>query len=64
MVEPNAYARHDFIDPGEFYPTYGGTLEDVNRLHADAIAAVREVNTDVPVPSNPRVTATSPGFPS
>jgi aryl-phospho-beta-D-glucosidase BglC (GH1 family) len=49
MVEPNAYARHGYIDPGEFYPTYGGTLEDVNRLHADAIAAIREVNTEVPV---------------
>jgi aryl-phospho-beta-D-glucosidase BglC (GH1 family) len=49
MVEPNAYARHGYIDPGEFYPTYGGTLEDVNRLHADAVAAIREVNADLPV---------------
>jgi aryl-phospho-beta-D-glucosidase BglC (GH1 family) len=49
MVEPNAYARHGFPDPPDFYLTYGGTLEDVNVLHAAAIAAIREVNTDVPV---------------
>src|SRR5581483_11395913 len=27
MVEPNAYARHNFIDPPEFYQSYANTLE-------------------------------------
>ncbi len=49
MVEPNAYARHNFIDPPEFYQSYANTLEDVNRLDADAIAAMRQANTDVPI---------------
>ena len=49
MVEPNAYARRGFIDPDAFHPAYGGTLEDVNVLHADAVAAIRQVDAEVPV---------------
>jgi aryl-phospho-beta-D-glucosidase BglC (GH1 family) len=51
MVEPNRYAHYDFIDPIPFYvdKNLRGTLEDVNVLHADAIAAIRQVSPDVPV---------------
>ena len=49
MVEPNSYAHHGFIDPGEFYLLYSGQLEDVNVLHADSIAAIRQVSADLPV---------------
>jgi aryl-phospho-beta-D-glucosidase BglC (GH1 family) len=49
MVEPNAYARHAYIGPAEFYPQYGGTLEDVNGLYALATAAIREVDATTPI---------------
>ena len=49
MVEPNAYARHGYIDPPDFYATYIGTLEDVNGLYADAVAAIRQVDTETPI---------------
>ncbi len=49
MVEPNAYARRGFIDPGPFYAQYGGTLEDVNALYALAVAAIRAVDTETPI---------------
>ena len=49
MVEPNAYARFGFPDPQFFYLDHSGTLEDVNRLHADAVAAIREVDPETPV---------------
>ncbi len=49
MVEPNNYARHGFIDPPEFYLLYSGGLEDVNVLHAQATAAIREVDTETPI---------------
>ncbi|HEV7730744.1 MAG TPA: cellulase family glycosylhydrolase [Candidatus Binatia bacterium] len=49
MVEPNNYARHGFIDPPEFYLLYSGTIEDVNVLHAQAAAAIREVDTETPI---------------
>jgi hypothetical protein len=48
LVEPNAYARHGFLGPEEFYATYGQTSEDVNLLHARATAAVRALS-DVPL---------------
>jgi aryl-phospho-beta-D-glucosidase BglC (GH1 family) len=49
MVEPNDYARRGFIDPPVFYAQYAGTLEDVNRLHADVVAAVRQVDAETPI---------------
>jgi hypothetical protein len=49
MVEPNSYARHGFLDPGDFYIVYQGSIEDVRVLHADAIGAIREASADVPV---------------
>lgn len=49
MVEPTAYSQHEFIDPEEFYPQFGGTIEDVNGLYARATAAIREVDTSTPI---------------
>ena len=49
MVEPNAYARHGFIDPPDFNAIYRGSLEDVNVLYAKATAAVRAVNAAIPI---------------
>lgn len=49
MVEPNAYARFGYIDPPAFYADHTGKLEDVNRLHADAVKAIREVDTETPI---------------
>ncbi len=49
MVEPNAYALHGFPDPADFYATYGGTIQDVNRLYASATAAIRAVDLDIPI---------------
>lgn len=51
MVEPNSYARHGFVDPIVFYFDLNlrGTLEDVNVLYADAVAAIRQVDTETPI---------------
>jgi hypothetical protein len=49
MVEPNAYARHGFVDPADFYALYRGSSEDVNGLYAKATATVRAVNAGIPI---------------
>jgi aryl-phospho-beta-D-glucosidase BglC (GH1 family) len=49
MVEPNAYARRGYIDPAQFYAQYGNTIEDVNDLYAEAIAAIRQVDAETPI---------------
>jgi aryl-phospho-beta-D-glucosidase BglC (GH1 family) len=49
MVEPNAYALFGFVDPPEFYLTHARELEDVNRLHVDATAAIRQVDPETPI---------------
>lgn len=53
MVEPNAYALpgNDFADPIPFYIDKAnmGTLADVNVLHRDATAAIRQVDTETPI---------------
>jgi aryl-phospho-beta-D-glucosidase BglC (GH1 family) len=49
MVEPNAYVRHDFIEPDAFYAQFGGTLEDVNGLFARATTAIRSVDPSTPI---------------
>lgn len=49
MVEPNAYARRGYIDPPQFYAQYGNTIEDVNDLYTEAIAAIRQVDPETPI---------------
>lgn len=49
MVEPNAYARHGYPDPTEFYAARAGSLEDVNQLYSAATAAIRAVDSDIPI---------------
>jgi len=49
MVEPNDYARRGWLSPEDFYARYGGTIEDYNLLAARATAAVRQVDTLMPV---------------
>ena len=49
MVEPNAYARHGFPDPADFYARFAGTLQDVNGLYSLATAAIREVDAITPI---------------
>lgn len=49
VVEPNAYALYNFVDPLDFYLDAGGTIADVNRLYADATAAIRQVDTETPI---------------
>jgi hypothetical protein len=65
MVEPNASWHHgcpnNCPEPADFFLTYMNSLEDVNVLHADAIAAIRTVNTDVPILLEPEGYAGMPG---
>ncbi len=49
MVEPNANELVGAYAPQEFYPEYGGTLYDWNRLAARLVAAIREVDTETPI---------------
>lgn len=49
MVEPNAYAQEGYPAPADFYRTFAGTTMDVNGLFARSTAAIRAVNTTVPI---------------
>jgi hypothetical protein len=57
MVEPNSnevgsdalHDRLDAWDPEAFYARYGGTLYDWNQLYPRIIAAIREVDPEMPI---------------
>jgi hypothetical protein len=49
MVEPNSNELVGAYAPQEFYPEYGGTLYDWNRLAARLVAAIREVDAETPI---------------
>lgn len=51
MVEPNAneVLTGEWLDPGDFYAQYGGTLADWNQLFPRITTAIREVDTGTPL---------------
>jgi len=51
MVEPNSneVLTGNWLDPGEFYSQYGGTLADWNQLYPEITAAIRQVDPSTPI---------------
>lgn len=50
MVEPNAAAFHfEIYDPEEFFANYAGSTYDWNSFFPDIIAAIREVDVNMPI---------------
>ncbi len=48
LVEPNAFARHGFDPPQEFYSESRNSLEDINQFYTRATAIIRSAS-EVPI---------------